>query len=434
MSLRGETLRFLRSRLATDAPPLRLVFWDGESFDFVPAPTVTVTLGAPRLLRALLRGDFREVTDAYICGDIVVEGPIDDATRTGIALAERLERSPMLRGSRRLAAILRHAIPRPARQRSDEASHIRHHYDVSDAFYRLWLDERMIYSCAYFRTGTEDIDTAQAQKLEHICRKLSLRPGERLLDVGCGWGGLLRWAAERHGVTGLGITLSERQHAYARERLAASGIEVRLQNYRDLRDAVFDKVVSVGMYEHVGSRNLPTYFRKIAALLRPGGAFLNQGIVTTDPRGRSKGPTGGGFIDKYVFPGGAVVHLSRILCEIADAGLEVVDVEDLRPHYACTLSNWSRRLEAHRDEAIEAAGVERYRIWRVYLAGMAQAFDRGWLSVAQVTAYKPTERGSASRPWTREHLYDGAAPRCTGDVPRRTGLGARCDGLGDFPN
>jgi cyclopropane-fatty-acyl-phospholipid synthase len=402
MLFRRETLHFLRSRLAQDAPPLRLVFWDGESFDFAPTPKITITLGAPRLLGALLWGNFEELARAYIAGDIAVEGPIDEVTRTGIALAERLERSPALRALSRLAAIIRRA-----RSPSKEASDIRYHYDASNEFYRLWLDERMIYSCAYFRTGTEDIDTAQAQKLEHICRKLLLRPGERLLDVGCGWGGLLHWAAQQHHVTGVGVTLSERQYDYARERLADSEIEIKLQNYRDLKGAIFDKVVSVGMYEHVGTRNLPAYFGKMAGLLRPGGAFLNQGIVTTDPRGGAKGSAGGGFIDKYVFPGGAASHLSRIIFEIADAGLEVVDVEDLRPHYVCTLMNWSRRLEVHREEAIRAAGLERYRVWRVYLSGMAQAFDRGWLSVVQVLAYKPTERGLAPRPWTREHQYNG---------------------------
>lgn len=422
MSFRREMLQFLRSRLGADAPPLRLAFWDGESFDFGAAPKVTITLGAPHLLGKLLRGNFNGLAKAYIEGDIIVEGPIDEVTRTGIALAERLEGSPTLRFFSRLAATVRSF-------RSGEASAIRYHYDASNEFYALWLDERMIYSCAYFRTGTEDIDTAQAQKLEHICRKLLLQPGERLLDVGCGWGGLLHWAAQQHHVSGVGVTLSERQYDYARKRLVDSEIEIRLQNYRDLSNAVFDKVVSVGMYEHVGTRNLPAYFRKMAALLRPGGAFLNQGIVTTDPRGGAKGPAGGGFIDRYVFPGGAVSHLSRLIFEIADAGLEVVDVEDLRPHYYRTLMDWSHRLEARREEAIATAGLERYRIWRVYLAGMAHAFDRGWLSVVQVLAYKPTKPGTAYRPWTREHHYSGDAnPPRVGEADCRISLGEASDG------
>jgi cyclopropane-fatty-acyl-phospholipid synthase len=419
MSFRRETLRFLCSRLAPAAelPPLRLVFWDGESFDVAPQPKVTMTLGSPRLLGALIRGDFNELAKAYLGGDIAVEGPIDEVAQTGIALAERLDRSPTLRGLRRVAAMLR-----LGRRRPDDDSLTRYRYDASNEFYRLWLDERMIYSCAYFRSGTEDIDTAQAQKLEHICRKLLLQPGERLLDVGCGWGGLLQWAAERRRVSGLGVTLSERQWFYARERLADKRIEIRLQSYRDLREAGFDKVVSVDMYEHVGSRNLPAYFQKMAGLLRPGGAFLNQGIVTVD-LGGAQGAGRRDFLETYLFPGGAVSPLSRVILEIADAGLEVLDVEDLRPHYVRTLASWSERLEAHREEAIRTGGLERYRLWRLYLAGMAQAFERGWLSVVQILAYKPGEKGLAPRPWTRDYQYrdyqynvEAAPPPLTGDI------------------
>ena len=384
MSLRRETLQFLCSRLASDPLSLRIIFWDGDSFDFTPDPKVAITLRSPQLLKALLCGNFDELARAYIGGDIIVDGPIEEVVHTGIALAERLERTPALHYLTRLPAIIRRR-----RSRSAETSNVRYHYDASNEFYRLWLDKRMIYSCAYFRTGAEDIDTAQAQKLEHICRKLLLKPGERLLDIGCGWGGLLHWAAQQHQVTGLGVTLSERQYDYACKWLADGNIEIRLQDYRDISEVVLDKIVSIGMYEHVGTPKLSGYFQKIASLLRPGGAFLIQGIVT---------PAGGGFIDKYVFPGGAVSHLSRVIFEIAAAGLEVVDVEDLRPHYALTLTHWSRRLEARSEEAIQSAGAERYRIWRVYLAGMAEAFDRGWLSVAQVLAYKPTKDGLACRP------------------------------------
>jgi cyclopropane-fatty-acyl-phospholipid synthase len=402
MSPRREMLKALCSRLGEDPPPLRLVFSDGDSFDFVPEPKVTIRLRSRGLLVALTRGNFDPLAKAYIRGDLVVEGRLGEVIQTGIALAERLEKLPVLH----FLARLTFAIPRVRSRRAD-ASDVRHHYDVSNEFYGLWLDERMIYSCAYFYDGQEDIDAAQAQKLGHICRKLRLKPRERLLDVGCGWGGLLRWAADHHQATGLGVTLSERQYDYARELLADSDIEIRLQDYRDVREAAFDKIVSVGMYEHVGSRNLPAYFRKVSDLLRPGGAFLNQGIVATDPRGGAQGPVGGGFIDKYVFPGGAVSHVSRIIAEATQAGLDVIDVEDLRPHYVRTLESWSQRLEARREEAVRIAGAERYRIWTVYLAGMAEAFHRGWLSVAQVLAYKSTKAGLASRPWTRDYQYSG---------------------------
>jgi cyclopropane-fatty-acyl-phospholipid synthase len=416
VSIRNRALAFLRSRLGDQPPALRLVFWDGESFDFAPAPAVTIKLRSPRVLKALVRGNFSYLGDAYVAGDITADGTIEDIIETGITLAERLGKSPLLGRLYRFSQF----IPR-WRSRREEAANISYHYDVSNDFYQLWLDDNMVYSCAYFRTGSEDIHAAQRQKLDHICRKLLLKPGERLLDVGCGWGGLLRWAASRYGVNGVGITLSERQHAYARAWLAAERlddrIEIRLQNYRDLADEEpFDKIVSVGMYEHVGLANLGSYFATVARLLRPGGAFLNQGIVTTDPEGGPRGPPGGEFIDRYVFPGGALPNLPRTALEFARAGLEVADVEDLRPHYARTLQAWVRRLEGCRQQAMRAAGADRYLIWRAYLAGMACAFDRGWLSVAQVLAFKPREDGFVLRPWSRDYQYgnDREAALATG--------------------
>lgn len=193
MSLRPLLVEYLRFRLADDPPPLRLTFWDGDSFDFAPAPRVEIKLRRPRLLASLLRGNFHELGEAYVLGDLEIDGRVDEIVRVGLAVAERTERPSMLQRLRRLVN-----LDAQSHSRREDAADIRHHYDVSNEFYRLWLDERMIYSCAYFRTGAEDIDSAQCDKLDHICRKLRLQPGEQLLDIGCGWGGLLFWAAERY--------------------------------------------------------------------------------------------------------------------------------------------------------------------------------------------------------------------------------------------
>jgi cyclopropane-fatty-acyl-phospholipid synthase len=396
------------ARNTGDPLPLRLVFWDGDAFDFAPAPTVTLTLHSPAPVRALFAGRFDKLGDAYVAGDLTVDGKIEDVLRIGIDLAERIGRAPQVARLARLAKPLKLLSFRHSKR--NDAKAIARHYDVSNEFYRLWLDASMTYSCAYFRTGAEDIDTAQAQKIEHICRKLRLQPGDRLLDVGCGWGGLLCAAAQRYGITAVGITNSAAQYQLGRERVAGLGlsdrIDIRLQDYRELSgSALFDKIVSVGMYEHVGLANLPDYVATIGRLLKPGGALLNHGIVTTDAEGRAQGPPGGEFINRYVFPGGELPNLPRALTEFMRGGLEPIDIEDLRPHYARTLVLWVRRLEARRDEVIAAGGAERYRIWRVYLAGMAHAFDRRWLSIAQVLAFKPQDSRPAPRPWTREYQY-----------------------------
>ncbi len=401
---------------------MRVVFWDGEIFDFAPAPRVSIALHSKRLLWFFLTGNMGRLARAYVEGELGVDGRIGDVLRVGVALAEGIGNQPLLRRAGWLFA----RLPR-RHSRAADAQAVRYHYDVSNEFYRLWLDRHMIYSCGYFTTGTEDLDTAQQQKLDHICHKLRLQPGDRLLDIGCGWGGLLCWAAANYGISGLGITLSQPQCEEARERIAAAGlagrVEIRVADYRDLSAvAEFDKIVSVGMYEHVGIANLPLYFAMIARLLHPGGIALNHGIVSTDRDGRAKGPPGGEFIDRYVFPGGAVPHISRALYEIAGSGLEILDMEDLRPHYPLTLWRWVHRLGAARDAVIAIAGIERYRIWRIYLAGMAYAFDRGWLSVCQTLAQKPLADGPAPRPWTRHYQH-------TGDPSPRLSHGPDWDGL-----
>ncbi len=412
MWLRNRVFDMLRHRAGNNLP-LRLALWDGTALDFGPAPLVTLKLASPRVLRLFLTGNMGKLGEAYVRGDLLVEGRLQDVLQVGMALADRIGRSPLIRRAAALAA------KRPRRHaRKRDVAAISYHYDVSNDFYALWLDQNMIYSCALFETGNETLEAAQERKLEHICRKLRLAPGETLLDIGCGWGGLLRWAAHHHGVHGVGVTLSHQQYEYAQRQVEAEGlagqIEIRLQDYREIPgDALFDKIVSVGMYEHVGLANLPRYFGAIARLLKPGGAFLNHGISAGDPNGQAQGPPGGEFIDRFVFPGGELPHVSRALYEASRAGLEIADFEDLRPHYPLTLLAWVGRLEAARDQAIAAAGIERYRIWRIYMAGMAAAFDRGWLTVGQMLAYKPGLSGMAQRPRTRGYQYEIGTPSLT---------------------
>lgn len=276
----------------------------------------------------------------------------------------------------------------------------------------------MVYSCAYFPTGTEDLDTAQLAKLEHICRKLRLRPGERLLDIGCGWGGLIVYAAERFGVQSVGVTLSEQQAAWARARIAAAGVgarcQVEVRDYRDLaHERPFDKVVSVGMFEHVGRAQLPTYFAAAFQALRPGGLFLNHGIAGSR-RGRSDGVRQwafnrlwkpGQFIWTYVFPDGELVPPSEAVAHGEAAGFETRDVENLREHYALTLRKWVCRLEARHETAAALVGEPTYRIWRLYMAASAHSFAVGRNSLIQTLFSKPDLAGASELPMTRADIY-----------------------------
>lgn len=406
MALRVRVLRFLAARLGPEGLPLRLRFWDGETVELGPAPKITIVLTTKALLRKLMLGDVDALGDAYVDGTLEVEGRLGDILSVGISLAQRAEKFAWL--GRVLGPIGR--LRRFTHSRAADAAAISHHYDVSNEFYALWLDKRLIYSCGYFHTGAEDIDTAQEAKLDHLCRKLRLTPGERILDIGCGWGGLAIYAAQNYGVSVLGVTLSAQQVEEARRRVAEAGLGDRVvieqRDYRDVAgEGVFDKIVSVGMYEHVGLANLPLYFGAIRRLLKTGGLALNHGITTGDLNSGTLAPRGSGFIDRYVFPGGELPHVSRMVRETAAAGLDVIDMESLRPHYTQTLLHWVRRLEARRDRAEALVGPAKYRIWRIYLAGSALAFDRGWLSLYQTLAVKPDPSGYAARPWTRAYQY-----------------------------
>lgn len=392
----------MEQRLQSSGVPVAVEFWNGRTLQTSAWPRLKLYIRTPGVLAELARPTLGELAESYVKNRIDFEGAIDDAIRLGESLCGRAEIEAR---SRRRKRNWWH----PRRPRDEDS--IRRHYDISNEFYALWLDRNRVYSCAYFKRDDDSLDCAQEQKLEHICRKLQLAPGERFLDIGCGWGGLLFWAAAHFGVRATGTTLSARQHEYVQREIAARGlatqVDVRLEHYRDTPEKEpFDKIASVGMFEHVGLRNLPAYFDKIHSLLKPGGLVMNHGIAACWPGNtEGLGSDVGDFIERYVFPGGQLVHLAKVVETMGSKALQIHDVECLRPHYAKTLGHWVDRLEARREEAQRLVGEERYRIWRIYMAGSENAFARGWISVFQILAGKALEDGSLPVPLTRAHLY-----------------------------
>ncbi len=398
--LKEVLLKQARGRL--QGLPLAVEFWNGEVIA-APGSLVRMRVNTPLALRVLAKPSLGGLARAYVEGWIDLEGKAQDILALGRDLCQA---DACIEGRRGTDwRWWRHT-------RSRDRRNITYHYDVSNDFYGLWLDRNRVYSCAYFENGDEDLDAAQEKKLDLICRKLMLKPGERLLDIGCGWGGLILWAAERYGVSALGITLSDNQYALVQEAIARRGltgrVEVRLMDYRDVpEDAPYDKIASVGMFEHVGRKNLPLYFAKIARLLRPGGLVMNHGITSVAVEAHGLGSDISDFIDDYVFPGGELTHVSHVIREMALAGLEPLDAENLRPHYARTLWSWVERLEAQREQAVALVGEQKYRIWRIYMAGSAYAFQRNWLALFQVLGGKPLADGRQDYPFNRRHVYVG---------------------------
>ena len=378
--------------------PLRLVLWDGREVQLSDDPRVTLRLKDAKTAAALARPTMLSLAEAYIDGKADLEGDMREAIRSAHVLSSSDEGLHF--GAREAA---RHT-------KSDDREAIRHHYDVSNAFYALWLDAHMVYSCAYFRDPGDGLAQAQVQKLDHICRKLRLAPGEGFLDIGCGWGALAMHAAARFGVDATGITLSENQFQLANERIRAAGLQDRcrvlLQDYRDHPgEGIYDKVASVGMFEHVGLRNLGTYFRTVRRLLRERGLFLNHGITSSDTGNRAVGLGAGEFIGRYVFPTGELPHLHRVVHDMSEADFEVHDVECLRPHYARTCELWSANFERIYASAVAASSERTARIWRLYLAGCAYAFEQRWMSIHQVLASRQGRPGLADLPETRDWMY-----------------------------
>jgi cyclopropane-fatty-acyl-phospholipid synthase len=379
--------------------PLRLKLWDGHELDLGPTPSVTIVVKDPQLVSEFTHPSLDLLGSAFVEGRLELEGSISEVVR----VCDELSQALVDEDDSNLPTRSHH-------DKATDAESISYHYDLSNEFYQLWLDKEMVYSCAYFKTGEETLEQAQLDKFHHLCRKLRLKPGEYLLDVGCGWSGLARFAAREYGVKVFGITLSREQLALGRARVKAEGlqdkVDLQLFDYRDLpQDGRFDKVVSVGMFEHVGHANLPLYTKLLFGAVKEGGLVMNHGITAKHVDGRPVGRGAGDFIDRYVFPNGELPHVSRISADISEAGLEVVDVESLRLHYAKTLEHWSTRLENKLDQAAEMVPPHILRIWRLYLAGCSYAFSKGWINLHQILAVKPFADGSHDLPWTREDIY-----------------------------
>lgn len=416
-----KCLSLLQGLLADFRPrDFAIRLWDGSEWGPEPGQLArfTLVIRAPGVMRTMfLAADELSLGEAFIYGDLDIEGDIGCA----FALGDRLIRgkgtaADRLRWAKQLFSLPGGGRPRDPRRRpkvgsrlhsiSRDRESVTYHYDVSNDFYALWLDRRMVYSCGYFATPGDGLDDAQERKLDYLCRKLRLRPGERLLDIGCGWGGLIIHAAEHYGVEGTGITLSRPQAELANERIRRAGLSdycrVEVRDYREMGDtAVFDKIASVGMFEHVGAFRLREYFRRAFRLLRPGGVFVNHGIASNPSYPPPPGPS---FCDHYVFPDGELYPLGATLQAAEEAGFEVRDVESLREHYVLTLRHWRRRLEERSDEARRIAGETIFRTWRLYLAGAAHTFSEGKNNVYQTLLSRP-DGGRTGLPLTREDWY-----------------------------
>ncbi|WP_454695810.1 class I SAM-dependent methyltransferase [Achromobacter aegrifaciens] len=399
--------------------PVQLVLPDGTTLG-PPEPRVRFVAHDKTALAHLAEGAVGVLGQDYVEGRIDIEGNMRDVMAAASAL---LPGSPVdaARGGwltelvRKVVSVWRHSVERDAKQ-------IEFHYDLSDDFYALWLDPRRVYSCAYYREPGMTLAQAQEAKLDHICRKLRLREGERFLDVGAGWGGLLLWAAEHYGVDATGITLSRNQHAYVskliQEKGLAGRVRMELLDYRKLDEsAPYDKIASVGMFEHVGRAQLEGYFAKLRSLLKPGGLIMNHGITAAGVYNAELGNGMGEFIEKYIFPGGELTHISVVMETLTNGGLEEVDVENLRPHYARTLWAWSDALEARLPEAARILGGEQgersLRAYRLYLAGCAMGFEHGWIALHQILGQHPAtgrpdeldNPPDQAYPWRRDYMY-----------------------------
>lgn len=412
----------LEARLASVHPPLKVQLPNGQWLGAEHAP-VRLQVKSALALPFLADGLIGSLASAIVEGQVHIDGSMHDVMDVAASL---LAVDPLKPASGRWSSAVGKVRSMALHTLVRDAQQIEFHYDLSDDFYALWLDPRRIYSCAYYRDVGMTLAQAQEAKLDHICRKLQLQAGERFLDIGAGWGGLLLWAAEHYGVQAHGITLSRNQYNHVQHLIAQKGLQGRVHmelcDYRQkTSEAAFDKVASVGMLEHVGRANMHEYFETVKKLLQPGGLALIHGITAGAVDNEQLGAGMGEFINRYIFPGGELLHVSALLHDMAQAGLEMVDTENLRPHYARTLWAWSDALEAqlpqaekilHQQVAAERADKS-LRAYRLYLAGSALGFEQGWMGLHQMLVTHPDGnlrsgklRGAqSSYPFQRDYMY-----------------------------
>ena len=424
----GKTTRLI-GRIFPQPRDFGVRLWDGTEIPAGGRTDFWLVLNSPGALQRMFKPPIElSLGEAFILRDFDIEGNIFSAFPFMESIANRPPSTAEIMGlglgllklpaksAEQTKGRGRAQLQGKVHSRERDLLAVQYHYDVGNEFYSLWLDRNLQYSCGYFPTGKEDLDSAQELKMEHICRKLRLKRGEHLLDIGCGWGGLACYAAQQYNVQVLGVTLSKNQKTYADQKIKRLGLQgrviVELKDYRDLGHQAFDKVVSVGMFEHVGRSHLPDYFATVYRLLKPGGLFLNHGISRR--RETEEASQGflkkrifgrGTFLQSYIFPDGELIPVSELNVMAEKAGFEVRDVENLREHYALTLRQWVHRLADRCKEAIRASDEVTYRTWRLYMAASAFGFEAGNINVNQTLLAKMTGDGRSNVPLSRADLY-----------------------------